>query len=249
MGASLEDQTCVVTGASRGIGRGIALELGGHGAEVVVNYRSSEEAAHDVVEEIEDAGGTAVAAQADVSEGDQVAAMCEWIHDTFGPVDVLVNNAGITVDRKLENMTREDWDRVIDVNLGGMFNCTNCLYSDITAAENGRLINISSVVGQAGNYGQANYATTKSGMFGFTRTVALEMASSGSTANCVAPGFVRTAMLEEVPDRVQQRIVERIPLGRFAEVEDVVGIVRFLASRESSYMTGQVLGVNGGMEW
>jgi 3-oxoacyl-[acyl-carrier protein] reductase len=245
----LEDQTCVVTGGSRGIGRGIAEELGKRGADVVVNYRSSEEKAYAVVDEIEERGGSAVACQGNVAEYDEVKAMCEQIHDAFGSVDVLVNNAGITIDGKFTNMTREDWDQVMNVNLGGVFNCTQCLFDDLLAAENGRLINISSVVGQQGNYGQANYATTKSGLFGFTRTIALEMASSGSTANCVAPGFVKTDMLDKVPEHVQEHILERIPLDRFAEVEDVSGIVRFLASPSSSYMTGQVLAVNGGMEW
>jgi 3-oxoacyl-[acyl-carrier protein] reductase len=245
----LSDQTCLVTGGSRGIGRGIARELGRHGANVAVNYRSSEAEAAEVVDTIRDDGGSAVPAQGDVAEQDQVKAMCEEIHDAFGPVDVLVNNAGITIDKTFENMSREDWNRVIDVNLGGVYNCTHCLFSDLQESEHGRLINISSVVGQQGNYGQANYATTKSGMFGFTRTIALEMARSGSTANCVAPGFVKTDMLEEVPERVQEKILERIPLRRFAEVDDVSGIVRFLASPESSYMTGQVLAVNGGMEW
>jgi 3-oxoacyl-[acyl-carrier protein] reductase len=146
-------------------------------------------------------------------------------------------------------MTREDWDRVMEVNLGGVFNCTKVCFDDIRAADEGRLINISSVVGQQGNYGQANYATTKSGLFGFTRTIALEIASEGSTANCVAPGFVETDMLADVPERVQENILKRIPLDRFAQVDDVAGIVSFLASEDSSYMTGQILGVNGGMEW
>lgn len=245
----LEDRTCLVTGASKGIGRGIAEELGEHGANVVVNYRSSEDAAYEVRDAIEEEGGSAVVAQADVSNLDDVQDMCESVSEEFGRVDVLVNNAGITVDKKFENMTREDWDRVIDVNLGGVYNCTKACFEDIRAAEEGRLINISSVVGQQGNYGQANYATTKSGLFGFTRTIALELAREGSTANCVAPGFVKTDMLEPVPDRVKEQILERIPLDRFAEVEDIAGIVRFLSSHESSYMTGQVLGVNGGMEW
>jgi 3-oxoacyl-[acyl-carrier protein] reductase len=246
---SLENQTCVVTGASRGIGRGIAKELGGTGANVVVNYRSSEAAAHEVVDTIEDEGGTAIAVQADVAEYDAVAAMAETTHDAFGPVDVLVNNAGLTVDRTFGNMSREDWERVIDVNLGGVYNCTHCFFDDITKAEHGRLINISSVVGQQGNYGQANYATTKSGLFGFTRTIALELARTGSTANCVAPGFVETDMLEEVSAEVQAKILDRIPLNRFASIEDVTGIVRFVASEEASYMTGQILAINGGMEW
>jgi 3-oxoacyl-[acyl-carrier protein] reductase len=245
----LENRTCLVTGASKGIGRGIAEELGNNGANVVVNYRSSEDAAYEVRDTIEEGHGSAVTAQADVSELDEVQDMCESASEEFGQVDVLVNNAGITVDKKFENMTKEDWDRVIDVNLGGVYNCTKACFDDLREAEDGRLVNISSVVGQQGNYGQANYATTKSGLFGFTRTIALELAHHNSTANCVAPGFVKTDMLEPVPDRVKEQILERIPLNRFAEVEDIAGIVRFLASEESSYMTGQVLGVNGGMEW
>ncbi|MCQ4332136.1 beta-ketoacyl-ACP reductase [Natronomonas sp. F2-12] len=245
----LDDRTCLVTGASRGIGRGIALELADHGADVVVNYRSSEAAAREVRDEIESGPGQAVLARADVSDYGEVQSMYGAIEEEFGGVDVLVNNAGITADTKFDNMSRDEWERVIDVNLGGVFNCTKACYDDIQSADEGRLINISSVVGQEGNYGQANYATTKSGLFGFTRTIALEIASEGSTANCVAPGFVETDMLADVPDRVQENILERIPLDRFAQVEDVAGIVRFLASRDSSYMTGQVLGVNGGMEW
>ena len=245
----LEEKTCLVTGASRGIGRGIAEELGRHGANVAVNYRASEAAAEDVVETISGGRGDAMAVQADIADYDEVAAMREAVHDRFGPLDVLVNNAGITIDKKFENMTRDDWDRVIDVNLGGTFNCTHCFFDDIKRAEEGRLINVSSVVGQQGNYGQANYATTKSGLFGFTRTLALELASEGSTANCVSPGFTDTGMLDIVPERVQEKILRRIPLGRFATPEDVAGLVRFVASDDSSYMTGQVLAVNGGMEW
>jgi 3-oxoacyl-[acyl-carrier protein] reductase len=245
----LDGQTCLVTGSSRGIGRGIAKDLAGRGATVVVNYRSSAAEAEAAVEEIREDEGTAVTAQADVSDLADVRAMREAVDDGVGPVDVLVNNAGITVDKKFENMTREDWDRVVEVNLGGVFNCTKTFFEDLKASEHGRLINVSSVVGQQGNYGQANYATTKSGLFGFTRTLALEMASTGSTANCIAPGFVKTDMLEEVPKRVQEKILREVPLDRFATVEDICGIVSFVASEESAYMTGQVLGVNGGMEW
>lgn len=248
-GVSLAEQTCVVTGASRGIGRGIATAFGERGATVVVNYRTSEAAAYTVVDEIEAAGGRALPVQADVADADAVAAMAERVHDAFGPVDVLVNNAGQTADRLFANMTREDWEAVMRVNLGGVFNCTHCLFDDLCDAENGRLINISSVVGQQGNVGQANYAATKSGLFGFTRTLALEMARSESTANCVAPGFVNTDMFETVPEHVQERLCERIPLDRFADVDDITGLVRFLASPAASYMTGQVLGINGGMEW
>ncbi|WP_251342931.1 beta-ketoacyl-ACP reductase [Haloplanus halophilus] len=245
----LAGRTCVVTGGSRGIGRSIAFELARCGGEVAVNYRSSDAEARAVVDRIEESGETAMAAQGDVSDPTQVGRMAEEVHDELGSVDVLVNNAGITIDRKFEEMTHEDWQQVIDVNLGGTFNCTKAFFEDIRSAEHGRLINISSVVGQQGNYGQANYATSKGGLFAFTRTLALELAGDGSTANCVAPGFVKTDMLEKVPERVQERIRSKIPLDRFAEPEDIVGMVRFLASDHASYMTGQVLGVNGGLEW
>ena len=245
----LSEQTCLVTGSSRGIGRDIALEFGRAGADVVVNYRSSEEKAREVTEILEANDETAMAIGADVSDPDQVDRMAEEIHDEVGPIDVLVNNAGITIDRKFEDMAHEDWYRVIDVNLNGTFNCTHAFYDDIKSADCGRLINISSVVGQQGNYGQANYATSKGGLIAFTRTIALELASHGSTANCVAPGFTETDMLDKVPDRVREKIQSKIPLDRFAETKDIVGIVRFLASDEADYMTGQVIGINGGMEW
>jgi len=249
MGEQLAGQTCLITGSSRGIGRGMAEDFAEHGAAVVVNYRSSRGEAESVVDAIRTAGGDAIAVQADVSDFEDVEAMADEVHDAFGPVDVLVNNAGITIDKKFAYMDREDWQAVVDVNLGGMFNCTKVFWDDIRDADHGRLINISSVVGQQGNYGQANYATTKSGMFGFTRTLALELSEPGSTANCIAPGFVETDMLEDVPERVKEKILRRVPLDRFAKVDDVCGIVRFVAGPESGYMTGQVLAVNGGMEW
>jgi 3-oxoacyl-[acyl-carrier protein] reductase len=243
------ERTCVVTGSSRGIGRGIAEELAQDGFDVVVNYRSSEAEAYDVVEAIESAGGNAIAVQGDVTDVEEMEGMADRVHDAFGQVDVLVNNAGITRDRTFRNMSREDWEQVVDVNLGGTFNATKVFYDDVAEADEGRIVNISSVVGQQGNYGQANYAATKSGLFGFTRTLALELASTGSTVNCVAPGFTQTDMLEEVDERIQDKIRERIPLDRFATVDDVSGIVSFVASEEASYMTGQILGINGGMEW
>ncbi|WP_338738534.1 3-oxoacyl-[acyl-carrier-protein] reductase [Haloplanus salilacus] len=245
----LADRTCVVTGSSRGIGRSIAFELARCGADVAVNYRSSEESARRVKETIEESGENAICAQADVSDPADVERMAAEVREELGSVDVLVNNAGITIDRKFEDMTHEDWEQVIDVNLGGTFNCTKAFFDDIRTAEHGRLINISSVVGQQGNYGQANYAASKGGLFAFTRTLALELASDGATANCVAPGFVKTDMLEKVPERVQDNIRKKIPLDRFADPEDIVGMVRFLASDHANYMTGQVLGVNGGLEW
>ena len=245
---SMDGRTCVITGSARGIGRGIAKYLGEEGANVVINYRSSEEDAYEAVDAIESAGGSAVAAQADVSDRAAVEHMREVCHEAFGQCDVLVNNAGITADKQFTELSREEWDRVMDVNLGGMFNCTQVFYDDIWNAEEGRLINISSVVGKQGNFGQANYAAAKSGMFGFTRTIALEFAQGGSTANCVAPGFTATDMVTSVPDHVLDRIIAEIPLERLAQVKDIAAVVRFLASEDSSYVTGEVIDVNGGMD-
>ena len=243
----MTDHVCVITGASRGIGAAIATKLGADGANVIVNYRSSEREAYEVVDEVEAAGGTAIAVQADVTNADAVEAMADHVHDVFGPADVLVNNAGISEDRPFKTMSREEWDRVIDVNLGGVFNCTKAFYDDLEDAAHGRLINVSSLVGEEGNYGQANYAASKSGLFGFTRTLAQEFASSGTTANCVAPGFTKTDMLADVDETIQAKIRKDIPLGRFATVDDIASAVQFLASEDSSYVTGQILGVNGGM--
>lgn len=249
--SSLEGKTCVVTGASRGIGRGIAETLAASGADVVVNYRSSEEEALAVTNAIEEADvpGSAIAVQADVTSFDAMERMAEEVHDAYGDVDVLINNAGITRDTTFRNMTEEDWRTVIDTNLNGVFNATKAFYDDVYESDAGRIINISSVVGQRGNYGQANYAATKSALFGFTRTLASELSRSGATVNCVAPGFTQTDMLAEVDPEIQEKICERIPLGRFATVDDIAGVVRFIASDESAYMTGQVIGINGGMDW
>lgn len=244
----LEDRTCVITGASRGIGRGIAEEMAGEGANVVVNYRSSADEARDAVDTIRDAGGDAIAAQADVTDYEAVGAMREEVVDAFGPADILINNAGITKDTSFARMSPEEWKTVIDVNLNGTFNATKVFFDDIKQSDQGRLINISSIVGKQGNFGQANYATAKSGIFGFTRTIALELAPSGSTSNSVAPGFTRTDMLADVREDIQERILEEIPMGRFAEVEDVSHIVKFLASEEASYITGEVIDVNGAMD-
>ncbi len=245
----MDGKVCLVTGSSRGIGRGVVEELGRRGADVVVNYNTSEEEAMEVVDEIEEMDGSAIAVQADVSDWDDVSRMGERVRREYGSVDVVVNNAGVTVDTKIVDMSKEDWDRVVDVNLTGAFYVTKEFFEDVAEAEEGRVINVSSVVGQRGNYGQANYASSKSGLFGFTRSLALELAPSNSTANCIAPGFTRTDMLEKVRDDIQEKIKEGIPLDRFAEVEDIVGVVAFVAGDHSSYMTGQVLGVNGGMHW
>jgi 3-oxoacyl-[acyl-carrier protein] reductase len=244
---TLENRTCVVTGASRGIGAEIAKELADHGANVVVNYRSSEAAAEDVAGYVNDeTDGEAITVQADVSEPEQVDAMVEQTHEAFGPADVVVNNAGITLDGKFENIDRDRWKTVIDVNLTGVYNVTDAFYDDVKASDHGRLINMASIVGEAGNFGQANYAASKSGLFGFTKTIARELAPAGSTANCVAPGFIETDMLSDVPEKVREKIIGDIPLDRFGKPEEIADAVRFLASSDSSYMTGQTLSVNGG---
>lgn len=244
----MRGKTCVVTGSSKGIGRGIAERLGENGCAVAVNYRGSTDAAHETVESVEDTGGTAIAVQADVTDLAAVEAMREEVHDAFGEVDVLINNAGINQDVVFNEMTHEEWDTVLDVHLDGAFHCTQTFYDDIAAAEEGRLINISSIVGKGGNFGQANYATAKAGIFGFTRTLALELAREGSTSNCVAPGFISTRMVEGLPDRIKDQIRGDTPLGRLGDVREVAEVVCFLASDRSSFITGEVIDVNGGKD-
>jgi 3-oxoacyl-[acyl-carrier protein] reductase len=245
---TLDEATCVVTGASRGIGRGIAERLADEGASVAVNYRSSEAEARAVAAEIREAGGEAFAVRADVTDPAAVAEMGETVRGEIGPVDVLVNNAGITVDTKFANMSREEWDQVMDVNLGGVFTCTKEFYDDLLESESGRLINISSVIGKQGNYGQANYATAKSALFGFTRSLALEMAPHGATANCVAPGYTETEMVQRVREDIREQLLREIPLNRFAAVEEVAATVGFLASDDAGYISGEVIDVNGAID-
>lgn len=244
---ALEHKTCLVTGSSRGIGREIALELARHGAAVAVNFHSAVDAAHEVRAEIAEMGEEAILVQADVSDPGAVDRLAGIVHDEFGEIDVLVNNAGLTRDTTFEQMSHDEWQTVLDVNLGGAFNCTKAFYDDIKDADEGRIISISSVVGQQGNIGQANYAASKSALVGFTKTLALELARTGSTANCIAPGFTETDMLEHVPDKVREKILQDVPVDRFAEPAEVAGLARYLASDESSYITGQELAVNGGM--
>ncbi|WP_226023511.1 3-oxoacyl-ACP reductase FabG [Halomicrobium salinisoli] len=244
----MRSKTCVVTGSSKGIGEAIAERFGEAGCQVAVNYRRSEEAARETVESVADAGGEAIAVQADVTDQAAVEEMAGRIRDEFGRVDVLVNNAGITQDVRFTEMSHEEWDVVLDVHLDGTFHCTQTFYEDLADAEEGRLINLSSIVGKGGNFGQANYATAKAGIFGFTRTLALELAPEGSTANCVAPGFVRTDMVERIPEKIRERIRGDTPLGRLGEVEEVAEVVAFLASDRSSFVTGEVIDVNGGKD-
>lgn len=242
---NLRGQVAVVTGASRGIGRAIALELANYGATVVVNYASSSTAADEVVAEITGAGGEAVALQADVSQVDQVDNLIDGAIDKFKHIDILVNNAGITRDTLLLRMKPEDWQAVIDLNLTGVFLCTRAVSKLMLKQRSGRIINITSVAGQMGNPGQANYSAAKAGVIGFTKTVAKELASRGITVNAVAPGFIATDMTSNLKS---EGILQYIPLGRYGQPEEIAGMVRFLAADPAAaYITGQVFNVDGGM--
>lgn len=243
---TLQDQVAIVTGASRGIGRAIAIALAAEGAKVVVNYARSSAAADEVVDQITAAGGDAIALQADVSQADQVDALIKATTDKYGQIDVLVNNAGITRDTLLLRMKPEDWQAVIDLNLTGVFLCTRAVSKLMLKKRKGRIINIASVAGQMGNPGQANYSAAKAGVIGFTKTVAKELAPRGVTVNAVAPGFIATDMTENLSNI--EEILKFIPLGRYGQPEEVAGLVRFLAADPAAaYITGQVMNVDGGM--
>ncbi|AFY86018.1 3-oxoacyl-[acyl-carrier-protein] reductase [Chroococcidiopsis thermalis] len=241
----LRQQVAIVTGASRGIGRAIALSLAAEGANVVVNYASSSSAAKEVVEEIEAAGGSAIAIPADVSDAAQVDTLVNTVVDKWKRIDVLINNAGITRDTLLLRMKPEDWQAVIDLNLTGVFLCTKAVSKIMLKQRSGRIINIASVAGQMGNPGQANYSAAKAGAIGFTKTVAKELASRGIIVNAVAPGFITTDMTSNIDS---EEILKYIPLSRYGKPEEVAGMVRFLAADPAAgYITGQVFNVDGGM--
>lgn len=242
-----ENKTALVTGASRGIGRAIALELAAQGMNVAVNYAGSEAKAMSVVEEIKAAGGQAIAIKANVASMEEVQSMIKEVVSTFGSLEVLVNNAGITRDNLLMRMKEEEWDAVIDTNLKGVFNCTKSVTRQMMKQRYGRIVNVASVVGVAGNAGQANYVAAKAGVIGLTKTTAKELASRNITVNALAPGFIETDMTDELSDDVKSGMKGQIPLGRLGAAEDIAKATKFLVSGDANYITGQTLHIDGGM--
>lgn len=243
----LTGKVAVVTGASRGIGREIAKTLAAEGALVVVNYNGSREKAKEAVAEIEEAGGKAEAAQCDVSDFEKAGELMEYVVKTYGRVDILVNNAGITKDGLLMRMSEEDFDSVVRTNLKGAFNCMRHVARQMIRQKSGRIINISSVSGVLGNAGQVNYAASKAGIIGMTKSAARELASRGITVNAIAPGFINTEMTRVLSDAVKEGAAAQIPMKVFGETKDVAEAAAFLASDKARYITGQVLCVDGGM--
>lgn len=244
---SLSGKVAIVTGASRGIGAAIAKELATNGAKVVVNYATSEGPAREVVDWITGQGGEAVCVRGDVSLYDHAEVLARAAKETFGRIDILVNNAGITRDRTLRKMQADAWIEVIEVNLNSVYNCTSAVLPYmLEQGAGGSIISISSIIGQAGGFGQTNYAAAKAGIIGFTKSAALELARNKITVNAICPGFIATDMLEEVPPEVREKIQAKIPLGRFGSSEEVARTVLFLAV-EGQYITGQCLNINGGL--
>jgi len=244
---SLENRVAIVTGGSRGIGRAVALELAARGASVVVNYNSSPDKAEEVVKEIKAAGDKAVAFRADVSNFEQAQSLVKFAVETFGDLHILVNNAGITRDMVIMLMSEADWDAVINTNLKSTFNCSKAAVRHMMRKRYGRIINVASVAGQMGNPGQTNYSASKAGQIGFTKALAREVAARNITVNAVAPGFVETEILDTMPEGTLEAALKLVPLARTAQPEEIGYAVAFLASDQAAYITGQVLGVDGGM--
>ena len=243
----LKDKVAVVTGSSRGIGRAIALKLAGLGAKMVVNYRTNAEAAREVVEAIGALGGQAIAVQADVADADDAKRLIRAAQTTYGGLDILVNNAGTTRDTLLARMSEDDWNLVINTNLKGAFNCTKAAIRPMMRQRRGRIVNITSVAGLAGNPGQANYSAAKAGLVGFTKAVAKEVGSRHITVNAVAPGYIPTDLTASLPQELVEKAIEMTPLGRPGTSEEIANAVAFLVSDEASYITGVVLRVDGGL--
>jgi acetoacetyl-CoA reductase len=244
--ADLTGKACLVTGASRGIGRAIALELGRNCASVAVGYANNKEAADEVVAEIAASGGQSFAFRLDVQDPAAIEPAVAKVVEAFGKIDVLVNNAGITRDRSLAKMSSEEWDDVLQTNLSSVFHLTSRVLPHMVKAGYGRIVNISSVIGLHGNFGQANYAAAKAGIVGFTKSAALELARKGVTVNAIAPGFIETEMIAAMPDEVRAKILDRIPMGRFGRPEEIAQAVAFLVS-SGDYITGQVISIDGGL--
>ena len=245
--SSLDGKVAIVTGSSRGIGRGIAIELGSRGAAVVVNYLNSAAAAEDVVSQIQSSGGQAIAHQADVSDFNAAQELIKYAIDTFGGLDILVNNAGITRDKLIMMMTEEDWDIVQDTNLKSTFNCSKAAVRHMMRKRSGRIINITSIAGQMGNPGQTNYSASKAGQIGFTKALAREVGSRNITVNAIAAGYVETDIWEGVPEEAKQAILSMVPLNRKGDTQEIADAVAFLASDQAAYITGQVIGIDGGV--
>lgn len=247
----LKNKCALVTGSSRGIGKAIALTLSKYGAAIAVNYVADKEGknlndAQSVARQIEQQGGRVKIFEADVSNFDGVSKMIAEVKKEFGKIHILVNNAAILRDRTLKKMAKDEWDSVIAVNLTGVFNCTRQVIEQMIENNWGRVINISSISGQTGFFGQANYSTAKAGIMGFTKSLAREVARHNITANAIAPGMVETDMANQIPEAVRQEFLKQIPMGRFAKPEEIAGVIAFLCSENAAYITGQIIHVNGG---
>ena len=242
-----QQRVALVTGGSRGIGRAIALQLGAAGIKVAVNYLARDDAAQEVVEAVKSQGGDAMAFQGDVTRTEDVEALIKGVENAWSAIDILVNNAGTIKDSLLIRMSIEDFDNVVALNLRGTFLCTRLVLRDMLRNRWGRVVNIGSVVGIAGNVGQSNYAASKSAVIGFTKSVAKEVASRNITVNCVAPGYITTDIVEDLPQELKGKILERIHMRRFGSVQEVADLVSFLVREEASYITGQVIAVDGGL--
>ena len=243
----LEGKNCLVTGAARGIGRAIALAMADAGCHVAINFSTSEEAAREVCDAILAKGRKAKIYRANVANDEENRNMLSHVHEDFGIVQILVNNAGITRDRSFAKMTREQWEEVMDVNLTGPALITHAMINKMVESGWGRIINITSIIGQTGNFGQTNYAAAKAGLIALTKSLSKELARKNITVNCVAPGFVTTDMTAKVPEQIREQITAGIPIGRFGEPEEIAHAVAFLASPLASYITGQEINVNGGL--
>lgn len=243
----LKDKIAIVTGAGRGIGRAVALDLAHEGAKVVVNYSRSADAAEQVVHEIVTAGGEAVAMQADVAQSAQVDALVSATLERFGRIDILVNNAGITRDKLILRMTEEDWDAVLDTNLKGAFLCVKAVAPRMVKQKGGIIVNIGSVIGKVGQAGQVNYSSSKSGLIGLTKSVAKELGSRNIRVNAVAPGYVETDMTQVLKEEHREAVMKQVPLGRLGRCEDIAQVVTFLCSEAAAYIQGEVISVDGGL--